>query len=401
MELLSPHDPSHNQRVLQGEIDIRAQGAGGKVSVPPGCWPTGSLSLRSGVELHLQHGSCLQACDDPGLFPPVGQHDEKRTANAKFGALLQARGAREIAITGTGTLDGGGPPERTPGWAEAQGMFRPAVAYLEDCAEVVIDSVRVVNSRWWTLHLLRCEDTRVQGVFMRNTWPNSDGIDPDGCRRMVISDCNMSCGDDCIVLKSTQGDACEDILVTNCVLTSTCAALKLGTESLGTFRNVTFNNCVVRADVGVGLYMKDGGVMENVSASQILFDTPSDWPILVDATPRDYRKGPAGRIRNLRIQNCSVRGPGRVWLSGMPDEPLENISLVDMDWHVTSPLPETLASRPLGSARTVPDPGRPEAEQNRAHVIATHVDGFRLQNLRLSGQTAGRDTLWTHNVSDT
>lgn len=398
LQELHPEDANTNQLAIQSRIDERSARGGGRVRIPAGTWPCGSLELKSGIELHLEHGARLLASTEPGLFPPLAEHDGKLTANSRGGALLQAKGAVDIAVTGSGTLDGGGTPESTPDWATAQNVFRPAMVYFEDCERVTLRNLQIINSKWWTVHLRRCRDSILQGLRMRHTWPNSDGIDPDGCKGMIISDCNLVCGDDCIVLKSTQGDPCEDIVITNCVLETSCAALKLGTESRGTFRNITMSNCVARADVCFGLYMKDGGLMENILAEQVICDTASTFPILIDATARDYREGEAGMIRNVHLHHCTLRGPGRAWISGTPRQPLENIRLSNLSWHITAPLPDTLPPRPLGSARTVINPGRPAYEQHRAQVLATHLRGFQLEHLQLSGDTRGRETLWTDNV---
>ncbi|MCC5842511.1 MAG: hypothetical protein JJT96_20510 [Opitutales bacterium] len=390
--------PSAHTARIQAAIDTAHASGGGTVVLGPGVHVCGSITLKSGVELHLAHGSRLLAADDSSLFPTFEGHDPKLTANKAFGALLQARGACDIAITGSGTVDGGGAWEEAPDWFSAQSIFRPSMAYFEGCSGVRIESVSFVGAKWWCLHLRRCEQVRLHGLRMRHNWPNSDGIDPDGCRNVIISDCDLTCGDDCIVAKSTQGDDCENIVVTNCVLTTPCAAFKLGTESKGAFRNITVSNCVLRGDVGFALYMKDGGCMENIQGSQLLFDTSSAYPILIDAMPRDYASGKAaGTIRNVRLGGCSVRGPGRAWIEGPPEGTVENIRLHDIDWVLTASLPESPPAKPLGSARVRLDPDRPAYETQRAQVIAVHVRGLRLDNWSVNGADAAeRALLWSN-----
>lgn len=393
--------PAEHTACVQAAIDAVHKAGGGTVTLAPGVHVCGSLTLRSGVELHLAHGSRLLAAEDSALFPTFEGHDPTLTANKAFGALLQARDARDIAITGTGTVDGGGAWEAAPNWLAAQLIFRPAMAYFEGCTGVRIEQVSFVGAKWWCLHLRRCERVRLHGLHMRHNWPNSDGIDPDGCRDVIISDCDLTCGDDCIVAKSTQGDDCENIVVTNCILTTPCACVKLGTESRGTFRNITVTNCVMRGDVGFALYMKDGGCMENIQASQLLIDTESAYPILIDAMPRDHASGaPAGTIRNVRLGASSVRGPGRAWIEGPEEGGVENIRLHDIDWILTAPLSAEPAPKPLGSARVRIDPARPAYEAHRAQVLAIHVRGLRLDNWSLTGaDAADRPLLWSTPVS--
>lgn len=383
--------PAETTLQFQTWIDAAAAGGGGRVEIPAGVHVCGSLELKSGVELHLCQGARLRAAEDPALFPARVKHDGALTANDKCGALLWARGAEEVSVTGFGTLDGGGDWDLCPDWRDAQSIFRPAIGYFEDCHGLRLEGLRIVGAKWWTLHLLRCEDTMIRGVRMRSNWPNSDGIDPDGCRRMIISDCHLVCGDDCIVLKSTAGDTCEDICVSNCVLETPKACLKLGTESLGSFRNVSMANCVVRGDVAFALYLKDGGLMENVQAVNLLADMTSAYPILIDAMPRDYRSGKAaGQIRNVTVRGCRFRGPGRIWVEGTAEQPVENLNLSEIDWEVTEPLPAVPEPKPLGSARVIVDPDRPRYEEDRSQIIAVNVTRLHVQGIRLTGGDAGR-----------
>jgi polygalacturonase len=387
--------PTETTTHFQSLIDSAAASGGGRVEIPPGKHVCGSLELKSGVELHLCSGARLVAAEDPALFPARIRHEGKLTANDKCGALIFARDSLEAAISGFGTLDGGGDWDDCPDWKSAQSIFRPAVGYFEDCTGLRIEGVNIVGAKWWTLHLMRCHDTQIRGIRMRSNWPNSDGIDPDGCKRMIISDCHLVCGDDCIVLKSTAGDDCEDICVSNCILETPKACLKIGTESLGAFRNVSMANCVLKGDVAFGLYMKDGGLIENIQAANLLADMTAPYPILIDAMPRDYRDNkPAGQIRNISIHGVRMRGAGRIWLEGTEEQPLENISLSEIDWDITGPLPEKPEPKPLGSARVILDPARPPYETRSCHLIAVNVNDLHLGSIRLSG--SGKDRELTH-----
>ncbi len=384
-------------RAIQAAVEACADSGGGTVTVPPGHYRSGSVGLRSGVRLHLDHGATLEASDDPAAFPPLGRHDGKLTDNHGFGALIQARGTTDLAITGPGRLVGRGDPDRpAPPWKEVQGIFRPALIYFEDCSRYRIQDLGLEGATWWTVHLLRCVDGIIRGVRIRNTWPNSDGIDPDGCRNLVISDCLIEAGDDCIVAKSTRGDACENLAIANCVLRTSCACLKLGTETRGAFRNVTMANCTLAGAIGFALYMKDGGSFENVQGSHLTLDCTHAWPVVVDAMPRDYRSGlPAGRIRNVLLSHLQVRGPGRIWIEGTAEQPVENLSLTDVQWEATGPL-DLATPKPLGSARVVVDPDRPAWHQAPAHMVASHVRGLYLDRIRVSHPPGDRYGVFGH-----
>lgn len=380
--------------LLQQHINELSRQGGGTVQIPAGTWSCGSIRLRSGVELHLQSGAVLQASGDSSLYDPVGDHDPSITANAKLRAFFWASGEEDISIRGPGRIDGGGTREQCPDWASAQDLFRPALFYLQDCTRLRFTECELVNSKWWCLHLRRCTDVCIRGVLMDHSWPNSDGIDPDGCRNVLISDCRLRCGDDCIVFKSTQGDHVENATVTNCILETNHACFKLGTESFGAFRNITVSNCVMRGHVAFGLYMKDGGIMENIRGTNLVVDTTSPWPVLIDAMARYYDEGkPAGVIRNVALSNCSFSGPGRVWLEGPEESPLENIRLQEIDWHVSGPVPSPPETKPTGSARTRINPARPSYESHPEHILAIHCGEIEVNGVRLSGPDGQRPLL--------
>lgn len=390
------HTPAERTRHLQQEIDTLGHAGGGQLTIPPGLWECGSLRLRSGVEIHLAPGATLKAADDPTLFDPVGEHDPAITANAKLRAFLWARDEVDIAIRGPGRLDGGGTPETRPDWTLAQDLFRPALCYLQDCRRIRVEDADLVHSKWWCLHLRRCDHVQVRGVRMDHSWPNSDGIDPDGCRNVLISDCTLKCGDDCIVFKSTQGDPNENAVISNCILETHHACFKLGTESFGAFRNITLSNCVMRGHVAFGLYMKDGGLMENIRAMNLVIDTTSEWPLLIDAMARYHDADrPAGTIRNVALADCTFTGPGRVWLEGPADTPLQNIRLRNIDWNVTGPVPSPPKTKPTGSARTRIQPDRPDYAADPAHILAIRAPDLRVEGLHLSGPDAERPILKT------
>ena len=354
------------------------------------------MQLKSGVELHLSQGATLRASDDPSLYTPIAEHNPDITANAKICAFLWANEAEDIRISGSGTLDGGGDTEACPSWEVAQDLFRPALCLFNASSNIEFENVTLIGSKWWTLHLRNCDHVRIRAIRMHNTWPNSDGIDPDGCRNVMISDSFLKCGDDCIVFKSTQGHDNDNATITNCILETNHTCFKLGTESFGAFRNIVISNCVMRGHVAFGLFMKDGGVMENIRGNNLVIDTPSDWPILIDAMARDYTSGnPAGSIRNISLTQCSISGPGRVWIEGPADDPASNIRLQDIDWKVTGPVPSPPVSKPTGSARTQTDPDRTDYAQDPAHILAIHTQGLTLNGVQLSGPDAERKLIST------
>ena len=145
-----------------------------------------------------------------------------------------------------------------PGHAEVVPLY---MVQITNCRDVCVEGIRMTNPAGWTLHLQDSERAIVRNVTIDNDLrtPNSDGIDVTGCRDVRISDCYISTCDDGIVLKSDSGPV-ERVTVTNCVIRTMCAALKLGTN--GThhdIRQVAFSNCsIFQSHRGVAIYTVEG-----------------------------------------------------------------------------------------------------------------------------------------------
>jgi len=247
------------QDAFQAAIDqCHAQG-GGRVTVPAGGYLCAGVVLKSGVELHLERNATilgsLVAEDYAHVQERLGESARvSGLANENGGAVILADGARDISITGLGKIDGQahGPAPRDP-----RPDFRGKSVHFRNCENVLVEGVTLQYADSWCLHLERCERVFVRGVTIFNDIAriNSDGIDPDSCTDVIISDCHIVAGDDCIVIKALKDLPAEYITVTNCVLETSCAGLKLGTESVGDIRHVTFSNCVIKGcRAGIALY---------------------------------------------------------------------------------------------------------------------------------------------------
>jgi hypothetical protein len=186
----------------------------------------------------------------------------------------------------------------------------------------------------------------VDGVYIFSSLEqgvNADGIDIDGSKDVVVSNCTIITGDDSIVLKSTiTGEdyrACENITVTNCSLVSTSTGLKLGTESHGDFRHITFSNCVIRnSNRGLSIVVRDGATVSDVLFSNITIECDRkhfNWwgngdPIWL-VLKRRFPDSKLGKIQNVTFQNIQARGQGTSKIEGYPGEQmLENIRLYNV-----------------------------------------------------------------------
>ena len=176
---------------------------------------------------------------------------------------------------------------------------------------------------------------------------NSDGIDPDHCTNVRILGCHVECADDCICLKTSKGNAeygpCENIIIANCTLISTSAAIKIGTEGVGDFRNVIVDNCIIsRSNRGLSIQIRDGGNVENVTYSNCIIETrrfcPDWWgtaePIVITTFNRDENTK-SGKIKNIRFRNITCKGENGVLIHGTEENMIEDVTFENVSVTMT------------------------------------------------------------------
>jgi polygalacturonase len=372
---------TNDQKAIQAAVDACVKAGGGTVTAPPGDYLSGAIRLSSGVTLRLEQGATLWASTDPAHY-----------AGKTSGHLLTAENAERIAVIGPGTINGQGTADYGDRWgAPDKPAFRTGILLFTGCRDVSIRDLTVLYSDAWTLHLKRCENVVIDGVTIKNNYRrlNSDGIDPNSCKNVRISNCHLSAGDDCIVLKATEPYPCENVRVENCVLESAASALKLGTESVGDFRDISFTKCTIRnSPTGIGFYCKDGGTMERIRFSDITLETApavnrTVTPLFIDIEKRNP-DSKVGRVRQVTFENIAIRTGSGILLQGMPESPLEDLTLRNITLRVDKPDAYAKRSKPVGGRRTTKDErdtcfARLPSYAAVAHVKNLTVDNFRVE----------------------
>ncbi|WP_245534385.1 glycoside hydrolase family 28 protein [Xylanimonas cellulosilytica] len=340
---------------LQARIDEAAARGGGRVTVGPGVHRTGSLRLRSHVELHVEAGAVLQFVPDPALYPPVEARWEGAPATIHQ-PCLYAHDAEHVAITGDGVIDGGGGPWWEAFRAGTLAHPRPTLVGLHRCTHVRLRDVTLRSSPAWTVHPLLCDDVAVRDVTIVNPpdSPNTDGIDPESCRNVRISGCHIDVGDDCIALKagteaSPERVACENVVVTGCTLVHGHGGVVLGSEMSGGIRNVVVADCVFQGtDRGIRLKARRGrgGVVEDVRVSNVVMDDVG-CPLVLN---QHYDRGPGGDsphvgdrgalpvdattplFRRITVAHVSARNvrAAAVFALGLAEQPVAELVLDDV-----------------------------------------------------------------------
>lgn len=375
-------------RAFQVAIDACQAAGGGTVVVPPGNYRCGRVELPSHTTVHLEAGATVQGSSDPADYA------------GGAAVVFFADGAESIAIVGQGAIRGIGQADlgRRSGADDKANWpkFRAGIIRMDDCRDVAFRDFRILLSDTWTMHLYRCENVAVDGVTIRNNYfrTNSDGIDPVSCRNVHISNCHIVAGDDCIVMKTRDGNPCENVVVTNCTLESIATAVKLGTESDGDFRNILVSNCTIRnSTVGIGMFLKDGGTMERIAFQNMTIENYDPrgetnvergmFPIFVDIERRD-KDSPVGRIRDLAFDSIQIASGAGILIQGMPESPIENLRLSRVSFRVTKPVDYADRKKHIGGRRTTSDERDTLFVRKPSYATVAIVDGLSVDGLRVS-----------------
>ncbi len=306
---------------IQRAIDAAEPGA--RVLLPGGkIFLTGPLRLKGGIDFHLAEGAELRASPRPEDYP-----------DPKSG-VLGAFQADRLTLSGKGTINGQSPlfmagyDQANEWWTPKP--FRPRLVVLEACADLVIRDIRLVQAPSWTVHLLGCRRVLVDGVTIRNQTdvPNCDGIDPDHCQEVEIRHCDITCGDDGIVIKTTAGHEAygpsRNITVRDCVFTTQDSGVKIGTETTQDIHDILFERCrIVQSCRALCIQLRDQGSVYNVTFRDISFVSryfSAPWwgrgeAISFTALPRTPQTV-LGRIHDIRVENVSGRAENSIRVRG-------------------------------------------------------------------------------------
>ena len=292
---------------IQKAIDRCSAEGGGVVLLPRNhVFLSGPVELKSNVEFHLESTATLKAYPIESIYR-LSAFGENRGEGLLW---LWAKDAENISITGKGTIHGNGIAFMG---AELEDSYelkpladqtfdpRPHVLTLMNVQNLTIRDVTIREGAYWTVHLIGCDETVIDGINLLNNLKirNGDGIDLDHSKHVRIANCHITSGDDCICLKNRrefeQYGSCHDIVVTNCVMSSRSCAIKIGSENMDSIYNVMFDNCIITgSNRGLGIQNRDEGTVTDVVFSNIQLDCKlwSDvwWgkaePIYVTSYPR-------------------------------------------------------------------------------------------------------------------
>ncbi|MDE3143890.1 MAG: glycoside hydrolase family 28 protein, partial [Bacteroidota bacterium] len=321
-----------NTKAINEAIIACNKNGGGVVLIPGGYWLTGPVVLLSNVNLHINRDAVLQFTSDFSQYPLVDGNWEGLPA-VRNQSPLSANNAENIAITGSGIVDGNGDAWRMvkkdklnetqwknkiasggllsddkktwypsakslkgsetkePGvlkdgktkndFEDIKDFLRPNLLVFTNCKRVLLDGITFQNSPAWCLHPLMCEDLVVRNVYAKNPWyaQNGDGIDVESCKNFIIENSTFDVGDDGICIKSgrdasgrKRGKPTENGIIKNNVVYHAHGGFVIGSEMSGGAKNLYVSNCTFMG-TDVGLRFKTargrGGIVENIFVKNI------------------------------------------------------------------------------------------------------------------------------------
>lgn len=251
-----------NTLSIQKSIDACFQAGGGTVIIPAGVFISGTILLKSGVCIYLEENAVLKASENQQDYEIIsGLNPKGEPMFGKSGSfLIFAEKVKNISIQGTGKIDGSGASfwhdEMLTEYVKKPKQWRPwALICFVNCKNIDVSQVTLTNSPCYTLWNLGCKDVNIDGINIQNpiNGPNTDGIDIDCCRNVIVRNCTIEGGDDAIAIKSDGGRlgknrACQNIRITNSTLSSPPAcAVRLGYEGDSPIKDVHCNNLTIKS----------------------------------------------------------------------------------------------------------------------------------------------------------
>ena len=368
-----------NQKAINKAIQTCSKKGGGRVVVPAGQhFLTAAIELKSHVNLVIEEGAVLEFAFEPELYPIVPTRWEGVDC-WNLSPCIYAYKQTDIAITGKGTIDGGGTRETWWPWVSSprfgfkEGMkvhqwngarqrllkaaedgvdmdqrrfgpqdgLRPQLVSPTLCEGVLIEGVTMLRSPFWVIHPLLCTDVTVRGVHVNNDGPNGDGCDPESCDRVLIENCFFNTGDDCIAIKSGRnndgreggqgryaGRPSKNIIIRGCEMQNGHGGVVIGSEIAGGCQNVFAENCKMDSpNLDRVLRIKTnscrGGIIENINMRNVTVGQCKEAVLKINTNyePKEVCcRGFNPTVRNIWMENVTCqKSKFGVMIVGMPD----------------------------------------------------------------------------------
>lgn len=384
---------------IQAAIDACGSHGGGRVTLEEGRYLCGRINLRDGVDLHIERDAVLLGSTNVEDYPNIDTQFWRTQYAPRFNkrCMIYAEGCSDISITGRGIIDcqGNTLMEPNPDWDNHTSMWpwrrvpHPVVpngdglvhysdvpfslnprsvslspgrvVFFIGCTNVLVEDITMRNQpAGWSYWICDCDNVHFHRAQIDASvlYPNNDGIHINCSRNVTVSDCNISCGDDGIVVRAYslplyQNKSCEKVAVSNCNITSHSGGIRVGWYNDGTIRNCSFSNLnITDTTVGIDIRLpsvpelnrgsdqgEESTLIENMTFSNISMDRIYSEPIFIQIDARNN----CTAIRDLYFEGLHCRSVHMPSMSGRPDCHLQNIYLTNCHFKqiLRSDIPES------------------------------------------------------------
>ncbi len=375
-----------NTALINSTIKKLSANGGGTLYFPAGIYLTGPIVMKSNITLDLEAGAILRFSNRFDEYLPFVEMRYEGVMMKSFSPLIYAVNAENVTIQGRGVLDGQGKAwwteffrvivdmkdngkrninkyqslfeqandmkalyaETNTDWHSTldRRFMRPPFIQMLHCKNVHIEGVKITNSPFWTVNPEFCDNVTVRGITIDNPpSPNTDGINPESCRNVHISDCHISVGDDCITIKSGRdlqarqlGVPCENVTITNCTMLSGHGGVVIGSEMSGGVKKVVITNCIFDGtDRGIRIKSTRGrgGAVEDIRINNIVMSNIKKEAIVFDLKYSDMPVEPVSErtpvFRNIYVSGVTVdKVQIPIKISGLEEMPASGLLLKDI-----------------------------------------------------------------------
>jgi unsaturated rhamnogalacturonyl hydrolase len=349
------------------------ESGGGRVIIPAGQWNTAAIHLKSGVNLHVSEGATLSFSTNPEDYPLVMTRWEGVECY-NYSPLIYAYGQKNVAVTGSGTLDGQADLSNWWSWNDkrqrptrqvkardqliamgesglpvdqrkfgAGHYLRPNFIQFYRCENILIEGITILRSPMWVIHPVLSQNVTVRNVNVLSHGSNNDGCNPESCRDVLIENCKFDTGDDCIAIKSGRNNdgrrvnvPSENIVVRGCVMADGHGGVVMGSEISGGVRNVFVDNCEMDSpNLDRALRFKSnaqrGGTIENIFMRNVRIGKVAEAVVTIDFLYEEGANGPhKPTVRNVYLEKVtSAASPRVLMILGYEGAEIENIQITD------------------------------------------------------------------------
>ena len=362
---------TNNKAAFDKAMALCKKNNGGTIVVPKGIYKiNGPIHFVSNVNLKIEKGAKIKFSDNPKDYLPMVLTSWEGTMLYNYSPLIYAYDCSNIAITGEGIIDGEGgkvwksfKAKEGAGKNLSRGMnhnatplkdrkfgegyfLRPQMIQFFNCKKILVENIRIENSPFWCLHLLKSQSITVRGISYKSLNHNNDGIDPEYAKDVLIENVTFDNADDNVAIKAGrdhEGRAnaatpSENIVIRNCNFKGLHGVV-IGSEMSAGVQNIYVENCKTVGYLKRGIYLKTnadrGGFIKNVFVRNIKLDEVEDC-LYITANYHGEGNGFQSEISNISFWDitCNKATASGIVIQGFAEKKVTNISLnnIDIKW---------------------------------------------------------------------